>query len=91
MERAKIENFRFHDLRHTFATRLVQAGVGIYEVQKVGRWKNTSMVMRYAHHNPESLRSSIEILDGFEKPFSTNLAQFPKKEGLQVSLRLATP
>ena len=91
MERAQIENFRFHDLRHTFATRLVQSGVSIYEVQKLGRWKNASMVMRYAHHNPESLRSSIEVLDIFEKPFSTNLAQFPKKEGSQASLKLATP
>lgn len=91
LSRAEIENFRFHDLRHTFATRLVQVGVGIYEVQKLGRWKNASMVMRYAHHNPESLRSSIEVLDIFEKPFSTNLAQFPKKEGSQASLKLATP
>ncbi|MFA5322617.1 MAG: site-specific integrase, partial [Smithella sp.] len=91
MDRAQIENFRFHDLRHTFATRLVQAGVGIYEVQKLGRWKNSSMVIRYAHHNPESLRSSIEILDHMEKPVSTILAQYPKKEGLQVPLRLATP
>jgi integrase len=63
LERALIKNFRFHDLRHTFATRLVQNGVGIYEVQKLGRWKNTSMVLRYAHHYPESLRSSIEVLD----------------------------
>lgn len=54
MEQGEIEHFRFHDLRHTFATRLVQAGVGIHEVQKPGRWKNASMVMRYAHHNPES-------------------------------------
>jgi len=55
--------FRFHDLRHTFATRLVQAGVDIYIVQKLGRWKNISMVMRYAHHYPESLRSGVEVLD----------------------------
>ena len=65
LSRAEIEHFRFHDLRHTFATRLVQSGVGIYEVQKLGRWKNDSMVMRYAHHNPESLRPSIEVLDHF--------------------------
>jgi len=91
MDRAQIENFRFHDLRHTFATRLVQAGAGIYEVQRLGRWKNASMVMRYAHHNPESLRSSIEILDHFEKPIITISSQFPKKEGAQAPLMLATP
>lgn len=91
LKRARIENFRFHDLRHTFATRLVQAGVGIYEVQKLGRWKNASMVMRYAHHNPESLRPSIEVLDGLDNAFITILSQYPKKEGLQASLKLATP
>jgi len=73
--RAKVNNFRFHDLRHTFATRLVQSGVGIYEVQRLGRWKNVSMVMRYAHHHPESLRSSIEVMDGFKEVAITNLAQ----------------
>ena len=34
-----------------------------HEVQKLGRWKNISMVMRYAHHYPESLRSGAEILE----------------------------
>jgi len=67
LKAASIKNFRFHDLRHTFATRLVQQGVGIYEVQKLGRWKNTSMVMRYAHHYPESLRSSIEVMDNIKE------------------------
>lgn len=75
LERAGIENFRYHDLRHTFATRLVQQGVGIYEVQKLGRWKNTSMVMRYAHHYPESLRSAIEVMDDIRKPIVTILSQ----------------
>jgi hypothetical protein len=54
---------RFHDLRHTFATRLVQNGVDLYTVQKLGRWKTLSMVTRYAHHHPESLRAGIAILD----------------------------
>ena len=39
-------------------------------VQRLGRWKNKSTVMRYAHHHPESLRSGIEVLDR-EKNFST--------------------
>ena len=90
-ERAKVDNFRFHDLRHTFATRLVQSGVGIYEVQRLGRWKNHLMVMRYAHHNPESLRPSIEVMDGFKSAFITNLSQCQKKEACKPFLRLATP
>ena len=75
-KRAKIENLRWHDAtRHTFATRLVQNGVDIYTVQKLGRWKNISMVMRYAHHHPESLRAAIEVLDKVRKKVSTILAQ----------------
>jgi site-specific recombinase XerD len=63
LKKSKIAKARFHDLRHTFATRLIQAGVDIYTVQKLGRWKTITMVMRYAHHYPESLRSGIETLD----------------------------
>lgn len=90
LQGAEIENFRFHDLRHTFATRLVQGGVGIYEVQKLGRWKTSSMVMRYAHHNPESLRPAIAVLDGSNKSFITILSQSPKKKRSQAPLRLVT-
>lgn len=71
------ETFPFHDLRHTFATRLVQAGVDIYTIQKLGRWKTISMVMRYAHHHPESLRAGVEILDRVPTGVSTNLYMDP--------------
>jgi integrase len=74
MKKAQIERFRFHDLRH-HATRLVQAGVDLYTVQKLGRWKTITMVMRYAHHHPESLRAGIEVLDQDRAGSSTNLAQ----------------
>jgi len=90
-DRAKVIKFRFHDLRHTFATRLVQGGVGIYEVQMLGRWKNASMVRRYAHHNPESLRPSIEVMDGFKEAFITNLSQSQKNRDYKPPLRLITP
>jgi integrase len=59
MRKAGITRFRFHDLRHTFATRFIQAGVDVYSVQKLGRWKTISMVLRYAHHQPESLRGEV--------------------------------
>ena len=79
-EKAGIENLRFHDLRHTFATRLAQAGVDLYTIQKLGRWKSISMVTRYAHHYPESLRAGVEVLDKVGKKISTNLEQRGKSE-----------
>jgi integrase len=91
MDRADITNFRFHDLRHTFATRLVQNGVDLYSVQKLGRWKNVAMVQRYAHHYPESLRSAIEMIDGVRKPIITNLSQSQKNRVNMPTLRLVNP
>ncbi|MEI7636565.1 MAG: tyrosine-type recombinase/integrase [Syntrophus sp. (in: bacteria)] len=58
---------QFYDLRHTFATRLVQNGVDIYTVQKLGRWRSLKMVERYSHHNVESLRSGIQVMDRVNK------------------------
>ncbi len=75
LEKAGIENFRWHDLRHTFATRLIHAGVDLYTVQRLGRWRSLSMVMRYAHHSVESLRTGMEAVNRLP---STNLAQSGK-------------
>ncbi len=63
VEKAGVSKCRFHDLRHTFATRLVQAGVDLYKVQKLMRHKSPIMTQRYAHHYPESLRDGVETLD----------------------------
>jgi integrase len=62
-EKAEIEGVDFHTLRHTFCSRLLQRGVPIYDVMKLGRWKDMSMIRRYGHLNSESLRPGIETLD----------------------------
>ena len=62
MKLCRIENFHFHDLRHTFATRLVQSGIDLYKVQCLLGHKSPIMTQRYAHHYPESLREVVEIL-----------------------------
>lgn len=71
---AKIHDFHFHDLRHTFATRIVQAGVDLYKVQRLLGHKSPIMTQRYAHHYPESLREGVEVLEAGQS-FSTKLAQ----------------
>lgn len=62
-EKAGLKDVRFHDLRHTFATRLVQAGVDLYVVKELVGHKSLKMTMRYAHHYPESLRHGVDVLD----------------------------
>ena len=74
LSKAKIEEFHFHDLRHTFATRLVQWGIDLYKVQQLLGHKSPIMTQRYAHHYPESLRDGVEILDR-PRESSTVLAQ----------------
>ncbi len=57
------ENFKFHDLRHTFATRLVQRGIDLYKISKLLGHHDIKMTQRYAHHYPESLRDGVEVLE----------------------------
>lgn len=63
VSKAGIKNFRFHDLRHSFATRLAQNGIDLYKVSKLLGHKDITTSQRYAHHCPESLRDGVEVLD----------------------------
>ena len=72
LRKAQIEDFHFHDLRHTFATRLVQAGVDLYKVQRLLGHKSPVMTQRYAHHYPESLRDGVKILDRVSTPVTNS-------------------
>ncbi|MEW6375607.1 MAG: site-specific integrase [Thermodesulfobacteriota bacterium] len=77
LEKSRIENFRFHDLRHTFASALVQKGVDLYQVQRLLGHKDGRMTQRYAHLAPENLRDAVLKLDKVmpEKSYVTNQSQ----------------
>jgi integrase len=60
--KAGIKDFRFHDLRHTFATRMSQKGIDQYRIAKLLGHEDTKMTQRYSHHCAESLRGGVEIL-----------------------------
>jgi len=60
--RAGIENFRWHDLRHTWASWHVQHGTPLYVVQEMGAWESEGMVRRYAHLAPANLRHHAEVV-----------------------------
>ena len=53
VRRAKLVNFHFHDLRHTFASWAVQAGVTLQEVKELLGHSSMGMVLRYAHLSPD--------------------------------------
>lgn len=62
--RAGIENFRWHDLRHTWASWHVQSGTSLQELMELGGWASYEMVLRYAHLASDHLKhaaSRIEV------------------------------
>ena len=59
---AKIVDFHWHDLRHTFASRLVMAGVDIRTVQELLGHESITMTMRHAHLSPQHRATALEKL-----------------------------
>ncbi len=63
IRRAGVKPFRFHDLRHTFASNLVMKGVDLVTVGELLGHKSLSMTRRYSHPSPEHKKQAVEKLD----------------------------
>ena len=63
LKKAGIRDFNFHDLRHTFASQLVMAGVDITTVSKLLGHKSLTMTLRYSHLAPNHLQNAVNMLN----------------------------
>lgn len=60
LKRAGIENFRWHDLRHTWASWHIQSGTSLQELFELGGWSSFEMVLRYAHLSSKHLTDAAK-------------------------------
>jgi integrase len=64
LKRCEIEDFRWHDLRHTWASWHAQAGTPLHVLQELGGWECAEMVRKYAHLSTAHLRQYVDRVHG---------------------------
>ena len=65
LKTARINNFRFHDLRHTLATRLVEKSIDLVVVKEILGHSKIETTMRYAHAVPKRKMDAINVLNSY--------------------------
>ncbi len=63
LKRIGMAGFRFHDLRHTWCSRLCALGIDESTIMKLGGWKTRSMIDRYSHPSKGHMRNAVEKLE----------------------------
>ena len=78
LKRVGIADFRWHDLRHTWASWHVQAGTPLHVLQELGGWESAEMVRRYAHLSSEHLAQYVDKLSELHFVNGYDLATVPQ-------------
>jgi integrase len=79
LRKARIENFRWHDLRHCFCSYLRQRGVDLHTIAALAGHRDLRMTKRYAHLNVDNLRDAVSQLES-----ATILQQSEKSRALEA-------
>ena len=82
VKKSAILGFHFHDLRHTFTSQLVMAGVGLNTVRELLGHKSLEMTIRYSHLSPDHKKRAVDVLS---RQMVTIWSQMPAGENTEKS------
>lgn len=89
--KAGIEDFHFHDLRHTFASKLVRNGVDLNTVKELLGHSSIITTQRYLHSQAEQKRTAVNSLAGHSRDFSIQCQTGDKRVAKDAGAKVATP
>jgi len=81
--KASIADFRFHDLRHTFGTRLADAGVDVVKIKELMGHASIVTTMRYIHATDQGKRGAIVVLSEYRQKHCRKFVTNEKRQSSQ--------
>ena len=82
VKRAKIQDFKFHDLRHTFASYLAMNGVDLNTIRELLGHSTYEMTQRYTHLSMPHRHKAVETLDGVYATIAPQAVKLEKKKNV---------